>query len=712
MRVFLSYSRVDSAPALAIADDLRRNGLEVWLDQRDIPVSVPWLEEIEAAIRGAALMLVLDSDHWRASENCQAELSIAERWSVSQVRVRSADTVVGDVLIALAQRTPEDAVRTELFVRAGDWASHGHPRGALVSGRTLGRYAAVAQRNQARLPREVSEFIGTCYRRQRRRKVLSKIGVLSAIALIIGGIATYGALGLTNSSIDTAIESMDNSARYDVLYQMNPYSHLDYLARAADVDSWLVDLQFARGFSGLLPQQVVDAENPDAARLVPPSQIGVMSALGPDGTSRAEVATGSTLVITDEVTGETRRVLTAGSRPSTIAWSPDGSWLAVGTGSDVELLDVRHGNSSQILRGSTGRVTGLSVTGSMVNALTDAPAVVSWPTPFASSLLSGAGWVMDAESVPGGDEVAVLDRSGILVLIDAKDRLEKKRIDTGLTGDDSLAVTMAINPAGTEVAVIGRSRSRPGASLLLIDLATGQVANHLVDACNPIDLAYREGDAEIIFACGDAGVGVFDVSGHRQTVVQQAARVSSVATGGGIIAAGSDTGGIHILDQSLNEIGRGFAECPQEVRPVRFAPDGRYVFHGGTSVGSMTCAIRGSFGSGAMSWDHFIFSGQQAHESRALAVSPNGALVAFGFADGTVRIYGVELMQPVAVVRPFSGEVRGLAFGGSGDTLTIATRDGDVAVEPVHFRIQNLEDKRAQAKLIVDRAVSLGLYKR
>ena len=69
-------------------------------------------------------------------------------------------------------------------------------------------------------------------------------------------------------------------------------------------------------------------------------------------------------------------------------------------------------------------------------------------------------------------------------------------------------------------------------------------------------------------------------------------------------------------------------------------------------------------------------------------------------------------MQPVAVVRPFSGEVRGLAFGGSGDTLTIATRDGDVAVEPVHFRIQNLEDKRAQAKLIVDRAVSLGLYKR
>ena len=46
---FMSYSRADSARALAIAQALKDNGVEVWIDQLSIPAGQRW-DEAEAAL--------------------------------------------------------------------------------------------------------------------------------------------------------------------------------------------------------------------------------------------------------------------------------------------------------------------------------------------------------------------------------------------------------------------------------------------------------------------------------------------------------------------------------------------------------------------------------------------------------------------------------------------------------------------------------------
>lgn len=715
-QVFVSYSRADSDVVLPACDALRRAGFDVWLDQRSIPVSVPWLEEIEAAIRGSALMLVVDSGHWQASENCQAELALARKWLVPQLHVDAASLLLTDVSVevaaALAKRTSDDKARTELFVRAGEWAGRDRPRGSLVSGRTLRRYSRAAFRDRAQLPTEVAAFIGASRRRQRRQTTLRRVGVLSAVALVLSGIAVYQALGITNSGIDQAIASLDEGTAYDVFYEKSPYLQLEYLAKTADNDGWLVDYQFARAFSEPLPDAAVPSSDPVVSARIPAELFGARSATSPDGVLRAELATGPTVLIRRVDNDAVERVLTARGSPSTMTWSPDGDWLAVGVDSDVELLDTLHGTGSRTLRGSKGDVLAIAFDGDKLNAVTDTQLAVSWPNPLPRNVLRGAGWIMDAVPVHGAGTVLVLDRSGALSVIDPNRLAEENapRIDT-MVGEDVAAVAVAVDSAGERAAVVGIGDDGR-TELAIVSLLDSQVQTHDIDDCRPYGLTFDKSGTSIALACGLEGMRAVDPATGRQLAVPQKSSVVGVAQVGPYFAAGTEFGQIELLDNALRRVDIGTTKCAQNIRPLRPTADGRYLFHGGNSLGALGCALRVDVAGETTAWDHFVFPGQQAHESRAVAVSPNDELVAFGFSDGTVRVYGTELMQPTAILRPFAGEVRGLAFAADGASLLIATRDGDIAVEPVVAEVEALGAKRARAQAAVDRAVSLHLYSR
>ncbi|MFI5264188.1 MAG: toll/interleukin-1 receptor domain-containing protein [Candidatus Kapaibacterium sp.] len=75
--IFISYSRKDSEHALSLAEKLRAEGIEVWIDQRGIHGAEQWATEIVEGIRGCRTFLLLLSDHSVESENVLKELSLA-----------------------------------------------------------------------------------------------------------------------------------------------------------------------------------------------------------------------------------------------------------------------------------------------------------------------------------------------------------------------------------------------------------------------------------------------------------------------------------------------------------------------------------------------------------------------------------------------------------------------------------------------------------
>ena len=76
--IFVSYSHKDQIYARAFANDLRKHGFDVWIDDR-IDYGDRWFEEIEQAIVECAAFTILMSPDSRQSEWVQKEILIAKR---------------------------------------------------------------------------------------------------------------------------------------------------------------------------------------------------------------------------------------------------------------------------------------------------------------------------------------------------------------------------------------------------------------------------------------------------------------------------------------------------------------------------------------------------------------------------------------------------------------------------------------------------------
>ncbi len=76
-KIFISYSRADLKFALKLAEDLGREGLNIWIDQSGIRPSEPWDREIEQALDSSDCILVVLSHSSVSSGNVLNEINYA-----------------------------------------------------------------------------------------------------------------------------------------------------------------------------------------------------------------------------------------------------------------------------------------------------------------------------------------------------------------------------------------------------------------------------------------------------------------------------------------------------------------------------------------------------------------------------------------------------------------------------------------------------------
>lgn len=92
-RVFFSYSRADSEFALKLAGDMRSAGVDLWIDQLDIPTGARWDQEVEAALKACPRVLIILSPASVASQNVMDEVALAidENKNILPVLHRTCD---------------------------------------------------------------------------------------------------------------------------------------------------------------------------------------------------------------------------------------------------------------------------------------------------------------------------------------------------------------------------------------------------------------------------------------------------------------------------------------------------------------------------------------------------------------------------------------------------------------------------------------------
>lgn len=86
-KTFVCYSSVDEVFVVRLYSELRRAGVDVWVDKINIPIGARWDDEVEAALNMSTRMLVVLSPSSVVSQNVKDEISNALRRDIEIVPV-------------------------------------------------------------------------------------------------------------------------------------------------------------------------------------------------------------------------------------------------------------------------------------------------------------------------------------------------------------------------------------------------------------------------------------------------------------------------------------------------------------------------------------------------------------------------------------------------------------------------------------------------
>lgn len=78
-KVFISYSRKDTEFARQLAEELKKNKLEFWVDWEGIPPTVDWMKQVQKGIEGSDVFLFLLSPDSAKSKVCGEEVAHAAK---------------------------------------------------------------------------------------------------------------------------------------------------------------------------------------------------------------------------------------------------------------------------------------------------------------------------------------------------------------------------------------------------------------------------------------------------------------------------------------------------------------------------------------------------------------------------------------------------------------------------------------------------------
>lgn len=96
MKVFISHASRDKIVALRLAEVLRANNIDSWIDVKDLAAGDDWLKAIKRAIRSSDVFIALLSSSYISSRIAMQELSFAMERQLSEVSNRVIPVLIED----------------------------------------------------------------------------------------------------------------------------------------------------------------------------------------------------------------------------------------------------------------------------------------------------------------------------------------------------------------------------------------------------------------------------------------------------------------------------------------------------------------------------------------------------------------------------------------------------------------------------------------
>lgn len=694
---FVSYAREDGEFARALVERLSELGWTVWLDEKDIPPSVPWMTEIQRAVEQSLLVIALESEHSLSSEACRIEVELAAQARSVVARVPLETTALDDAVSRVVNdlRALPEARRMALTAAtaAAIWRDSGSRRSLLLRGRPLRAMRRARKRSPEEFSLAAVAFLRASGQAATRRLFAAAVFGLVTPVLVLGITVSISVAGKVDERVAEQVAVATAAAQRATYASWNIYSGIERLP--APIDSAATYRQMFTFLSSRTPTAWERDQREPTGSTAATSDDGAWTAL----------AQGAQVVVTDD---EGRITNLLASAPVTaVAWSQNAEWVAVATAVGAEVISVRNG-ASIVLRGGAGAADA-------VRWQDESHVLVS------SSAGTGTWRVFDGTQVaelPGIRYGASSD--GRLYTVDPSGTISRTDPASGevtsLPGDPAGQIPTGVDAAAGTV-VVAFSGADPFLRVLTDhgantrDIPTG--------ACSPMAVSVSSDAGAAYLACTDQDVNLSRVDLATGALISEPMQ-HQIAYGvralddqvlwGGVFGAVMATS-VDLSPRALSAEETAAGACGTPVRKFVGSADGSELFPIGDGTGSFGCAAKIEFGASFES-HLLIFDTGDGGAAPDAAVSPDGSLVAYGLADGRVRVFTTDQLEPVYFAQVMPDQVRSLSFSADGTQLYVAGLGGGIVSVPLRFT--SAEDARSSlvedARTRLQNAVDWGIY--
>ncbi len=391
-----------------------------------------------------------------------------------------------------------------------------------------------------------------------------------------------------------------------------------------------------------------------------------------------------TVRLWDADTGQESRAFAQSALVRALAFTPDGTRLAVGMGStQLSVLDVGRDHELATLRGHGSHLTSVdfSPDGTQLASASEDRTVMLWKVPGYQperTMTEHGVRVNTVRFSPQGEWVASGDANATVLIWDRRTGRRHLKIDTHL-GE---VRACAFSPSGDMLATAGDSPK-----VILWSIASGE--------------------RRLVLHAGEGSVYALAFSPD-----------------GRYLAAGGDDTHIRVWNAATGEQVHTLRGGWQEVRALDFSRDGRLLASG-------TDHMIYGMPPEVVLWDYaagrkvLVLTGHSSGV-RSLAFSPDGKTMATGSRDASVKLWDLVTGEERITLRGHSAEVYGVAFSPDGLRLAAAgvdrtlrvweaaTRDnGDRSARAAfgHYRLAGVligRGETAEAEQLLRQAVRLG----